>query len=112
MRWWTCSCPCGSIGFAAPDGSSCSKSGRLPHARKVYPGRVIGVDMTDAMLAKATANAEALGCTNVEFRAGDIERLPVEDASIDVVLSNCVINLCTNKDRAFREIYRVLKAGG
>jgi arsenite methyltransferase len=81
-------------------------------ARKVYAGRVIGVDMTEAMLAKARANAAALGCTNVEFRAGDIEQLPVGDASIDVVLSNCVINLCQNKDRAFREIYRVLKPGG
>jgi arsenite methyltransferase len=81
-------------------------------ARKVYPGRVIGVDMTDAMLAKAMANALALGCTNVEFRAGDIEQLPVDDASIDVVLSNCVLNLCPNKDRAFCEIYRVLKRGG
>jgi len=81
-------------------------------ARKVFPGRVVGVDMTDAMLAKARANAAALGCTNVEFRGGDIEQLPVENGSIDVVLSNCVINLCPNKDRAFREIYRVLKAGG
>jgi ubiquinone/menaquinone biosynthesis C-methylase UbiE len=82
-------------------------------AKKVYPGgRVIGVDMTEAMLAKARANARSLGCTNVEFRPGDIEQLPVEGNSIDVVLSNCVLNLCTNKDRAFSEIFRVLKPSG
>ena len=81
-------------------------------ARKVYAGRVIGVDMTEAMLARARANAAALGCSNVEFRMGDIEQLPVEDASIDVVLSNCVLNLCPNKDRAFSEAYRVLKPAG
>jgi arsenite methyltransferase len=82
-------------------------------ARKVHPGgRVIGVDMTEVMLAKARANARSLGCTNVEFRLGDIEQLPIGDASIDVVLSNCVLNLCPDKDRAFREIFRVLKPGG
>jgi arsenite methyltransferase len=82
-------------------------------ARKVtVAGRVIGVDMTEAMLAKSRANAGALGCTNVEFRLGDIEQLPVDNSSVDVVLSNCVLNLCPDKDRAFREIYRVLKPGG
>lgn len=82
-------------------------------AKKVHPGgRVIGVDMTEAMLTKARANASSLGCTNVEFRPGDIEQLPVDDKSIDVVLSNCVLNLCPDKDRAFREILRVLKSGG
>ena len=82
-------------------------------ARKVGPtGRVIGVDMTDAMLAKARANAQQLGVTNVEFRKGDIEALPVDDASVDVVLSNCVLNLVPDKDAAFREIHRVLKRGG
>jgi arsenite methyltransferase len=82
-------------------------------AKQVHPGgRVIGVDMTEAMLAKARANVRSLGCTNVEFRFGDIEQLPVGDASIDVVLSNCVLNLCPDKDRAFREIFRVLKPGG
>ena len=82
-------------------------------ARKVGPtGRVVGVDMTDAMLAKARANAEKAGLDHVEFRKGDIEALPVEDGSIDVTLSNCVLNLVGDKDRAFREIHRVLKPGG
>jgi SAM-dependent methyltransferase len=75
-------------------------------------GRVIGVDMTDAMLEKARANAEKAGLGNVEFRKGDIEALPVEADSIDVVISNCVLNLVPDKDRAFREIHRVLKPGG
>jgi SAM-dependent methyltransferase len=82
-------------------------------ARKVgLAGRVIGVDMTDAMLAKARANGETAGLGNVEFRRGDIEALPVEDSTIDVVMSNCVLNLVGDKDRAFREIHRVLKPGG
>ena len=82
-------------------------------ARKVGPtGYVIGVDMTDAMLAKARANAEKTGLSNVEFRKGEIEALPVDDGSVDVVISNCVLNLVPDKDRAFREIRRVLKPGG
>ena len=82
-------------------------------ARKVGPaGRVIGVDMTDAMLHKARNNAAKAGLDNVEFRKGDIESLPIEDGLFDVVLSNCVLNLCPDKDRALREIYRVLKPGG
>ena len=82
-------------------------------ANKVGPtGRVIGVDMTDDMLEKARANAEKTGLGNVEFRKGDIESLPVDDDSMDVVISNCVLNLVPDKDRAFREIYRVLKPGG
>jgi len=82
-------------------------------ARKVGPtGRVIGVDMTDAMLSKARANAERAGLSQVEFRKGDIEALPVEDDSVDVALSNCVLNLASDKDRAFAEVYRVLKPGG
>jgi arsenite methyltransferase len=82
-------------------------------ARKVGPGgRVIGVDMTDAMLDKARGNADRAGVTHVEFRKGDIEALPVEDNSIDVALSNCVLNLASDKDRAFAEVYRVLKPGG
>jgi arsenite methyltransferase len=81
--------------------------------RKVGPaGRVIGVDMTDDMLARARANAAGLGATNVEFRKGTIENLPVEDSSIDLVISNCVINLSTDKLAVFREIRRVLKPGG
>ena len=75
-------------------------------------GRVIGVDMTPEMLAKARANAEKGGYTNVEFREGEIEKLPVEDNSVDIVISNCVINLSPDKDAVFSEIHRVLKPGG
>lgn len=82
-------------------------------ARRVGPsGRVIGVDMTDEMLAKARANASSLGLDHVEFRKGELEHLPVEDDLIDVALSNCVLNLVPDKDQAFREIVRVLKPGG
>jgi len=75
-------------------------------------GRVIGVDMTPEMLALARKNAATLGATNVEFREGRIEALPVEDASVDLVISNCVINLSVDKAAVFREISRVLKPGG
>lgn len=75
-------------------------------------GRVIGVDMTDDMLALARSNAEKRGATNVEFRKGYIEKLPVEDASVDYIISNCVINLSTDKPAVFREMARVLKPGG
>ena len=75
-------------------------------------GRVIGVDMTEDMLARARANAEKLGAANVEFRKGFIEKLPVEDASVDYVISNCVINLSPDKPAVFREVARVLKSGG
>ncbi len=75
-------------------------------------GRVIGVDMTDEMLAKARANAQRAGVSNVEFRKGYIEALPVDDASIDVVLSNCVINLVPDKTAVYREVARVLRPGG
>ena len=75
-------------------------------------GRVIGVEMTPAMLAKARANAAALNLGNVEFREGYIEALPVEDASVDVVISNGVINLSPDKETVFAEAYRVLKPGG
>ncbi len=81
--------------------------------RKVGPtGRVIGVDMTDDMLQRARDNAKNLGSTNVEFRKGFIEELPVEDASVDLVISNCVINLSPDKQKVFKEIARVLKPGG
>lgn len=75
-------------------------------------GRVIGVDMTPEMIAKAKENAARRGFRNVEFRLGDIESLPVEDASADVVVSNCVLNLVPDKKRAFAEIFRILKPGG
>lgn len=75
-------------------------------------GKVIGVDMTPEMLAKARGNAREMGVRNVEFRMGEIERLPVEDKSVDVIISNCVINLSPEKGKVFREAFRVLKPGG
>ena len=82
-------------------------------ARQVGPsGQVIGVDMTPAMLAKAERNRAAVGLENVEFRHGFIEDLPVEDNTVDVILSNCVINLSPDKAAVFREAYRVLRPGG
>jgi len=82
-------------------------------ATKVGPkGRVIGVDMTPEMLERARENARNNCYDNVEFRLGEIENLPLEDNSVDVVISNCVINLSTDKSRVFREVHRVLKEGG
>jgi SAM-dependent methyltransferase len=75
-------------------------------------GKVIGVDMTPQMVSKARDNARKVGATQVEFRLGEIEHLPVADASIDVILSNCVINLSPSKPEVFREAFRVLKTGG
>jgi ubiquinone/menaquinone biosynthesis C-methylase UbiE len=75
-------------------------------------GKVYGVDMTPEMIALARKNAEKVGATNVEFRLGEIEQLPIPDNSIDVIISNCVINLSPDKDRVFREAHRVLKTGG
>ena len=75
-------------------------------------GKVIGVDMTYAMINKARAAALKHGYGNVEFRVGEIENLPVEDGSVDIVISNCVVNLSTDKEKVFREAYRVLKPGG
>jgi SAM-dependent methyltransferase len=82
-------------------------------SRKVgETGKVIGVDMTEEMIVKAKAIAEKNGYENVEFRLGEIESLPIADDSIDVAISNCVINLVPDKAKAFEEIYRVLKKGG
>jgi len=82
-------------------------------ARKVGPrGRAIGIDMTDEMIAKARENIAASGLTNAEVRKGLIEDLPVESASVDWVISNCVINLSPEKPKVFRELARVLKPGG
>jgi len=82
-------------------------------AKKVGPtGRVIGIDMTPDMIERARANAKAGGYTNVEFRLGEIEALPVEDNSVDVIISNCVINLAPDKGRVFAEALRILKPGG
>jgi SAM-dependent methyltransferase len=75
-------------------------------------GRVVGVDMTPEMIERATENARKDGIENVEFRLGDIEHLPVEDGSVDVIISNCVINLAPDKGRVFSEAFRVLKPGG
>ena len=82
-------------------------------AQRVGPaGHVIGVDMTPEMLAKARGNVVRLGVTNVEFREGYIEHLPVADGEADVVISNCVINLSPDKPQVMRDIYRVLRSGG
>jgi SAM-dependent methyltransferase len=82
-------------------------------AAKVGPkGKVIGVDMTPEMVEKASANAKKGGYKNVEFRLGEIESLPAADRSVDVIISNCVINLVPDKKKAFREAFRVLKPGG
>jgi arsenite methyltransferase len=82
-------------------------------AQRVGPsGRVIGVDMTPEMLDKARGNARRSGCENVEFRMGEIEHLPVADNTVDVIISNCVINLAPDKRQVFREAFRVLRSGG
>jgi arsenite methyltransferase len=75
-------------------------------------GRVIGVDMTEAMIERARANAAKLGYGNVEFRLGEIEQLPIEDDTVDVVISNCVLNLVPDKAKAFAETFRALRPGG
>ena len=82
-------------------------------SKKVGPtGKVIGVDMTPEMVEKAKANASEHSYTNVEFRLGEIEALPVEDETVDVIISNCVINLAPDKLKVFQEAYRVLKPNG
>jgi len=82
-------------------------------ARRVGPrGRVIGVDMTAEMVARARSHAGRVGAANVEFRLGEIEHLPVADGTVDAILSNCVINLSPDKAQVFREAFRVLKPGG
>lgn len=112
---------CGApIGFLAPaagetvlDLGSGAGIDAFLAARRVGPtGHVIGVDMTPEMLDKARAGAARMGFSQVEFRSGRLEALPVEDASIDAVTSNCVINLVPDKPAVFREIARVLKPGG
>ena len=82
-------------------------------AGRVGPaGRVIGIDMTPEMVGRARENARKDGIDNVEFRLGDIEHMPVDDGSVDVIISNCVINLAPDKARVFKEAFRVLKPGG
>jgi len=75
-------------------------------------GKIIGIDMTEAMIEKARSNTAKLRFDNVEFRLGDIENMPVDDNTADVVISNCVLNLVPDKEKAFEEIFRVLKPGG
>ena len=84
----------------------------LAAKRVGHEGKVIGVDMTEEMIERAKSTAEKYGYTNVDFRLGEIENLPVEDDSVDVIISNCVINLSIDKGKVFREAYRVLKPGG
>lgn len=75
-------------------------------------GKVIGIDFTEAMIDKARANVDKLGYNNVEFRQGDIEKIPIVSDTVDVVVSNCVMNLVPDKPKAFGEVYRILKTGG
>jgi len=75
-------------------------------------GRVIGIDMTEAMIEKAKVNAAKLGFNNVEFRHGDIDNMPIDNNTADVVVSNCVMNLIPNKQKAFYETFRIMKSGG
>jgi SAM-dependent methyltransferase len=85
----------------------------LLSAKRVGPtGKAFGLDMTDEMLALARENQRKAGATNVEFLKGEIEQIPLADNSVDVIISNCVINLSADKDRVLREAFRVLKPGG
>jgi arsenite methyltransferase len=93
-------------------GSGAGFDAFLASARVGKTGRVIGVDMTPEMVEKARANALKANYPNVEFRLGEIEKLPVENSSVDVIISNCVINLSPEKQKVFQEAFRVLKTGG
>lgn len=93
-------------------GSGAGNDCFIARAETGETGKVIGIDFTPAMLEKARVNTEKLGYNNVEFRQGDIERMPVTANTADVVVSNCVLNLVPNKDCVFKEIFRVLKPGG
>jgi SAM-dependent methyltransferase len=93
-------------------GSGAGNDAFVARALAGEEGRVIGVDMTPAMVDKARANARKLGAANVEFRLGEIEHLPVENAGVDVIISNCVLNLAPEKAAVFAEMRRVLKPGG
>lgn len=93
-------------------GSGAGNDCFVAHHATGITGKVIGIDFTPAMIEKARANTDKLGYNNVEFRLGDIEKIPVSANVADVVVSNCVLNLVPNKDAAFKEIYRILKPGG
>ena len=93
-------------------GSGAGNDCFIARAETGETGKVIGIDFTPAMINKARMNAEKRGFNNVEFRQGDIENMPVSSNSVDVAVSNCVLNLVPNKQAVFKEIYRVLKVGG
>jgi arsenite methyltransferase len=93
-------------------GSGAGNDCFIARAEAGEEGKVIGIDFTTAMIDKARTNAEKLGFNNVEFRQGDIEKMPVTANVADVIVSNCVLNLVPNKNGVFKEIYRVLKPGG
>ncbi|MFM2359342.1 MAG: hypothetical protein RLY16_1335, partial [Bacteroidota bacterium] len=93
-------------------GSGAGNDCFIARAETGETGKVIGIDFTDAMIGKARENAEKLGFHNVEFRMGDIEKMPVSANVADVIVSNCVLNLVPNKAAVFAEIFRVLKPGG
>ncbi|HMH20499.1 MAG TPA: arsenite methyltransferase [Puia sp.] len=93
-------------------GSGAGNDAFIARAETGEKGKVIGIDFTPAMIEKARQNAEKLGFHNVEFRQGDIEKMPVTGNIADVIVSNCVLNLVPNKDGVFKEIFRVLKPGG
>jgi len=93
-------------------GFDCFLAARAVGSNGKHAGQVIGVDMTPDMVSKARTNAAKGGYANVEFRLGEIEHLPVADASVDVIISNCVINLSPDKEQVFRDAFRVLKPGG
>lgn len=93
-------------------GSGAGNDCFVARAQTGETGKVIGIDFTEAMIDKARANAEKLGFNNVEFRMGDIEKMPVTANTANVVVSNCVLNLVPNKANVFKEIFRVLKPGG
>ena len=93
-------------------GSGAGNDAFIARAETGETGKVIGIDFSDAMLNKARTNADKLGFNNVEFRFGDIEKMPVTANTADVIVSNCVLNLVPNKDAVLKDIYRVLKPGG
>lgn len=93
-------------------GSGAGNDCFIARAETGEDGRVIGIDFTPAMIEKAKENAQKLGFSNVEFRQGDIEKMPVSANTADVIVSNCVLNLVPDKDAVFKEIFRVLKPGG
>lgn len=112
-----CGLPTKYAGIKAGDtvvdlGSGAGNDCFVARAETGETGKVIGIDFTPAMIEKARANAEKRGFNNVEFRQGDIENMPVDGNSADVVVSNCVLNLLPAKDKIFHEIFRVLKSNG